>query len=71
VVSDKSIIKLIVESQGIDFLVSMDSRSFTCKSEEELIITKSNFKINLIQPNNFDFFDTLRNKLNWGYDFRN
>ena len=71
VVSDKSIIKLIVESQGIDFLVSMDSRSFTCRDEEELIITKSNFKINLIQPNNFDFFDTLRNKLNWGYDFRN
>ena len=71
VVSDKSIIKLIVESQGIDFLVSMDSRSFTCRDEEKLIITKSNFKINLIQPNNFDFFDTLRNKLNWGYDFRN
>ena len=71
VVSDKSIIKLIVESQGIDFLISMDSRSFTCRSEEELIITKSNFKIHLIQPNNFDFFDTLRNKLNWGYDFRN
>ena len=71
VVSDKSIIKLIVESQGIDFLVSMDSRSFTFRNEKELIITKSNFTINLIQPNNFDFFDTLRNKLNWGYDFRN
>ena len=71
VVSDKSIIKLVVESQGIDFLVSMDSRSFTCRDEEELIITKSNFKIHLIQPNNFDFFDTLRNKLHWGYDFRN
>ena len=71
VVSDKSIIKLIVESQGIDFLVSMDSRSFTFRDEQELIITKSNFTINLIQPNNFDFFDTLRNKLNWGYDFRN
>ena len=71
VVSDKSIIKLIVESQGIDFLVSMDSRSFTFRDEQELIITKSNFTINLIQPNNFDFFDTLRNKLNWGYEFRN
>ena len=71
VVSDKSIIKLVVESQGIDFLVSMDSRSFTFRDEQELIITKSNFTINLIQPNNFDFFDTLRNKLNWGYDFRN
>ena len=71
VVSDKSIIKLIVESQGIDFLVSMDSRSFTFRDEQELIITKSNFTINLIQPNNFDFFDTLRNKLHWGYDFRN
>ena len=71
VVSDKSIIKLIVESQGIDFLVSMDSRSFTFRDEQELIITISNFTINLKQPNNFDFFDTLRNKLHWGYDFRN
>jgi len=71
VVSNNSKIKLVVESEGFDFLISMDSRSFTCKNEEELIITKADFDINLIQPNNFDFFETLRNKLNWGYDFRN
>ena len=49
----------------------MDSRSFTCKNNQELIIKKAAFDINLIQTNDFDFFETLRNKLNWGYDFRN
>ena len=71
VVSNNSKIKLVVESEGFDFLISMDSRSFTCKNDQELIIKKADFDINLIQPNDFDFFETLRNKLNWGYDFRN
>ena len=31
VISNNSKIKLIVESKGFDFLISMDSRSFTCK----------------------------------------
>lgn len=71
VISNNSKIKLIVESKGFDFLISMDSRSFTCKNNQELIIKKAAFDINLIQTNDFDFFETLRNKLNWGYDFRN
>lgn len=71
VISNNSKIKLIVESKGFDFLISMDSRSFTCKNDQELIIKKADFDINLIQTNDFDFFETLRNKLNWGYDFRN
>ena len=29
------------------------------------------FNANLIHPDNFDFFETLRKKLNWGYDLRN
>jgi NAD+ kinase len=49
----------------------MDSRSYTFKGEQEFIVEKSNFNVNLIHPNNFDFFETLRKKLNWGFDLRN
>ena len=49
----------------------MDSRSYTFKAEEEFLIEKSKFYVNIIQSNNFDFFETLRKKLNWGFDLRN
>ena len=71
IISDDSKIKLKIENQGYNFLVSMDSRSYTFKGEQELIIKKAPFKANLIHPNNFDFFATLRKKLNWGFDLRN
>ena len=71
IISDSSKIKLKIEDQKYNFLVSMDSRSYTFKGDQSFIIKKSNFKINLIHPNNFDFFETLRKKLNWGFDLRN
>ena len=49
----------------------MDSRSYTFKGEQTFKIEKSKFEVNLIHPNNFDFFETLRKKLNWGLDLRN
>ena len=71
IISDSSKIKLQIENQKFNFLVSMDSRSYTFKGEQTFIIEKSKFEINLIHPNNFDFFETLRKKLNWGLDLRN
>tara|TARA_B100000427_G_C15481392_1_gene583166 strand:- start:655 stop:1509 length:855 start_codon:yes stop_codon:yes gene_type:complete len=71
IISDSSKIKLKIENQKYNFLVSMDSRSYTFKGDQSFIIKKSNFTINLIHPNNFDFFETLRKKLNWGFDLRN
>ena len=71
IISDNSKIKLKIEDQGFNFLVSMDSRSYTFKGQQELEIKKSNFCANLIHPDNFDFFETLRKKLNWGFDLRN
>ena len=71
IIADDSKIKLKIENQGYNFLVSMDSRSYTFKGEQELIIKRAPFKANLIHPNNFDFFATLRKKLNWGFDLRN
>ncbi len=71
IISEKSKIKLEIEKQKYNFLVSMDSRSYTFKGDQKFIIEKSNFNVNLIHPNNFDFFKTLRKKLNWGFDLRN
>ena len=71
IISDSSKIKLKIENQKFNFLVSMDSRSYTFKGEQTFIIEKSKFEVNLIHPNNFDFFETLRKKLNWGLDLRN
>lgn len=71
IISDVSKIKLKVESEGNNYLVSLDSRSKTLKKDQDLLITKSKFNANLIHPDNFDFFETLRKKLNWGYDLRN
>tara|TARA_B100001248_G_scaffold44472_1_gene28348 strand:+ start:235 stop:1092 length:858 start_codon:yes stop_codon:yes gene_type:complete len=71
IISDSSKIKLQIENQKFNFLVSMDSRSYTFEGEQTFIIEKSKFEINLIHPNNFDFFETLRKKLNWGLDLRN
>ena len=71
IISDTSKIKLQIENQKFNFLVSMDSRSYTFEGEQTFIIEKSKFEINLIHPNNFDFFETLRKKLNWGLDLRN
>tara|TARA_B100001093_G_scaffold183114_1_gene175740 strand:+ start:684 stop:1547 length:864 start_codon:yes stop_codon:yes gene_type:complete len=71
IISDDSKIKLKVESEGNNYLVSLDSRSKTLKKDQDLLITKSKFNANLIHPDNFDFFETLRKKLNWGYDLRN
>tara|TARA_Y100000768_G_scaffold388550_1_gene385162 strand:+ start:3091 stop:3954 length:864 start_codon:yes stop_codon:yes gene_type:complete len=71
IISDDSKIKLKVESEGNNYLVSLDSRSKTLKKDQDLLISKSKFNANLIHPDNFDFFETLRKKLNWGYDLRN
>ena len=71
IISDESKIKLKIENQKYNFLVSMDSRSYTFKGEQEFLVEKSKFYVNLIHPNNYDFFETLRKKLNWGFDLRN
>lgn len=71
IISDESKIKLKIENQKYNFLLSMDSRSYTFKGDQEFIVEKSKFYVNLIHPNNFDFFETLRKKLNWGFDLRN
>lgn len=71
VVSDKSKIKLRVEGRSQSFLVSLDSRSETIHSDIELTVSKNNFNVTLLRPAVDGQLNTIRNKLNWGFDKRN
>jgi len=71
IVNEKSVIKLKVEDRDQLALVSLDSRSRAFDSSLELIIRKTEFKINLIEPKDHSFVATIRNKLMWGSDKRN
>lgn len=71
VIPNGSTIKLKVQGRSSSFLVGLDSRFETIDSSIELLVKRSNFNINLIQIGNRSFFDTIRDKLNWGLDIRN
>ena len=70
VIKDSSVITLKVEDRDQLALVSLDSRSRAFNSDTEIIISKTNFKIRLIQPQNNSFAATIRDKLMWGLDKR-
>jgi NAD+ kinase len=71
VVSDKSNISFEIESRSSQFLVSLDSRSHTFQKKKPFSITRELFTSKLIKFNDYNYFDTLRQKLNWGLDVRN
>lgn len=71
IVNDNSTIRLKVEGREDSFFATIDSRSVEITKDDELIISKAAFKINLVQFPNQDFFSTIRKKLFWGMDKRN
>ncbi len=71
VLRDDSEIRIRVEGKGNEFLVSLDSRIEKVQNPNELIIQKAGFKIHLLRLADKNFFQTIREKLNWGLDNRN
>lgn len=71
IVSDESEISFRIEGRSEKFLISLDSRSTSISSEVKLLVKKEDFEAKLIKLPNYHFFDTLREKLNWGFDMRN
>lgn len=71
IVSDKSVISFEIEGRGKNFLVSLDSRSEIVDASVQLAIRKEDFCAKLVHLNDYNYLDTLRNKLNWGLDRRN
>ncbi|WP_070137961.1 NAD kinase [Crocinitomix algicola] len=71
IVPDDRTIRLKIEGRGREYLCSLDSRSVTIDSAIELTIKKANFQLNVIQTENQNFLNTIRNKMMWGLDRRN
>jgi len=71
VIPDSSLIRIKVDSRDQQALVGLDSQSAIITPDNELVVGKAEFEINLVQRLNENFFSTIRAKLNWGSDIRN
>ena len=71
IVSDESEISFEIEGRTDKFMISLDSRSTSIASEVKLSVKKEAFSAKLVKLPSYHFFDTLRQKLNWGLDMRN
>ena len=71
IVPDDSVISFKIEGRSEKFLISLDSRSTAVDANIQLKVRKERFVAKLVKFYNYSFFDTLRHKLNWGYDMRN
>ncbi len=71
VVPNQQEISLKVEGRSDSYLASLDSRSVSFETLNELKISKADFKIKVLKLNTHSFYSTLRNKLMWGVDKRN
>ena len=71
IVSDNSVISFEIEGRSKNFLVSLDTRSYTVDASVQMAVSKEDFQAKLVKLDGYNFLDTLRMKLNWGFDARN
>jgi NAD+ kinase len=71
VIPDAAELTLKIGGRTDNFLVALDSRSLSVPLSAELKIKKADHQINLIRLKSYDFLNTLRTKLIWGFDKRN
>lgn len=70
VLSDDVVISFEIRGRASSYLASLDARSHSITNQVSMAVKKANFCLNLMQLNDVNFMDTLRNKLNWGFDKR-
>jgi len=71
VVPDHMPIKLSIEGRSRSYLISLDGHSMSIRQNEELVIRKADYMINVVKFEENNFLDTIRNKMLWGIDKRN
>ncbi len=71
VLQDSSVIKIKIEGREEKYLMTLDSRHSAISKDDEIIIKRCSFNVNMVQMNNKDFYTTIRDKLHWGVDNRN
>ena len=71
IVPDNSEISFEIEGRSNVFNVSLDSRSRVVEQGIKLKISKADFTVKIIVPDEYNYLSTLRKKLSWGNDIRN
>jgi NAD+ kinase len=71
VLADDSEITFHIEGRSKKHLISLDSRFEIIDESVKLKVKKEKFRVRLIQLSSQNYFNTLRQKLNWGLDIRN
>ncbi|AEA42120.1 NAD kinase [Fluviicola taffensis] len=71
VVPDNMPIRLSIEGRERNYLISLDGNAKSIKQNEEVLIRKAEYMINVIKLEDTNFLDTIRNKMSWGKDQRN
>jgi NAD+ kinase len=71
VVPDNMAIRLRIEGRERNYLISLDGNAKSIKQNEEVLIRKAEYMINVIKLEDTNFLDTIRNKMSWGKDQRN
>ncbi len=64
-------IRLCADGRAEDYLLTLDSRSFTISAKDEVKLSTAPFKLRLMNLPSQHFFQTIRNKMLWGIDKRN
>ncbi len=70
VIPSDSVVKLRPEGRDDEYLLTIDSRSFTIDSDTEVELSLAPTRFRLAWVEDDEFFKTLRNKLGWGIDVR-
>jgi NAD+ kinase len=71
VIPNTAKIKMEVNSREEQSLVSLDSRIYAVENGTQLEMELANYTIGLVETDDQNFAQTLRNKLMWGMDKRN
>ena len=71
VVGDNVVISFEIEGRANSYLASLDARSQSINGNIQIAVRKADHMLNLIRLHEDNYMDTLRNKLNWGFDKRN
>lgn len=71
IITDDSVLDLIIESRVDEYFLSLDSRNKPLSTSVELKIKKADFEILIVEPTDKSYLMTLREKMFWGSDKRN
>ncbi len=70
VVSENSLIEIMVESRTHNFLVALDGRSEKLPEATRLTLKKASYDVKVVKRAGTQYFNTLREKMMWGADVR-